>query len=131
MEIEKRKFLAQNLLVTEKIDLQPLFKDYRSSSKHEFTVPSQWWSPTIYLHLIAKLRGHYRRWKVSRASCVFRIAILCKHYGLPLCTYPPQAATNVLIDGKNAPVVPSNPRIVEGILHVDERIDREGCGEGY
>ena len=37
---------AKHRLASEQIDLQALFNDYWSSTKHEFTVPSKWSLPT-------------------------------------------------------------------------------------
>ena len=60
---------------SEVIDVQVLFNEYWSSNKHEFTVPSQFGSPSRRSDLIENGRcGYY--WK---APLVSGITILCKH----------------------------------------------------
>ena len=70
---------------SEPIDLQELFNEYWGFVKHVFTVSSQSWSPTVCSYLMAKRRGHYFRWKASRASLVSEITVLCERYRSFLC----------------------------------------------
>ena len=103
IEIQMRRghlFWAKDRLAGEVIDLQELFNEYWGSVKHVFTVPSQSWSPTVRLYLMAKRRGHYFRWKASRASLVSRIAILCEHHrSFLLCNRTSPRTDNLRIDG--------------------------------
>jgi hypothetical protein len=94
---------------------------YRVSHAHEL----------VRSYLMAKRRGHYHRWKESPAPLGSRISILCKHYRSSLRDCLPWPAINLRIEGTSALVAPSTRRIVNAVLHTDERIDREGCGARY
>ena len=124
-------FWAKDRLASGVIDLQEIFNDYWSTSKHVFTVPSQSGSQTVLSYLMAEHSGHHFRWKAPTASLVSRITILCDHYCSSLCNCPSRLANNLQIDGLSALFAPYTRGIVKGILPTDERTDREGCGERY
>ena len=124
---------AKTRLAGEAINLQAIFKDFWSSNKCEFTMPSQSSPPTLrqYLMVMVKRRGHYCRRKASPVSLISRITIICKHYSSSPRNCPFWPGYDLRIDGIPALIAPSTRRIVKGILPIDERVGREGCREGY
>ena len=124
-------FWPKNRLASELIGIKALFDDYWGSDKHEFTVASMSSSPTSPL-----ISDHEAQRTLSSLESITSIVGLWNYNSLQPLPFvslqlPIQPAHNLRIEGLATLFALYTRTIVKGILPLDERIDRGGCGEHY
>ena len=122
---------AKSRQAGEVIDLQALFDNYWSPDEHELTVSSQSWPPTS--PLVSDREAQRALFSMERTTSINGLLNYDSQQApmFVVCDSPSQPANNLGIVGIPALVTPPTRRTVKGILPNDERIDREGCGDGY
>ena len=126
-----RSFWTKKLLASEPIDIQALFNDYWGSKKHEFTVSSKSSAPTS--PLISDYQAQRTLLSLENITSIVGLWNCISLQPLPFVSLhlPIRPANNIRIEGLATLFALYTREIFKGILPVDQRIDRGGCGERH